>query len=398
MHANRNNVVWKWRIGLSILICLVVVIGVGLAPDGLTGITLLEACAHAQEQPRSTQRQALPRPDHIVIVIEENKGFYDVFTRECPPSSGKPCAPYLMSLAAQGTLFDRFFALHHPSLPNYIELFSGSNHGIIGDCCPLEKCQPQDTCLTACTATVSKPVLAGPSLAGVLLAKDKSLSAGSKPLTFAGYAEDLPKDKLACCSTKPGTYYARKHCPWLDFIDVPETNPDGTPTTRKFDRGFWAHRADIQRFSALPTISFLIPNLINDMHSLRNFAAHNKMQENRHSLKRNEILGREVHQGDVWLKTYLADYVGYAMKPENNSLLIITWDEDSAADGCKHPCPTFPPANRIPTIVVGAKVKSGYKSVVQYTHYNLLRTILDMYDLPHIGGSQQAEPITDIWK
>ncbi len=213
-----------------------------------------------------------------------------------------------------------------------------------------------------------------------------------------GYAEDLPQEKMACCSTEPASYYARKHCPWLDFLDVPETNPDGTSTTRKFDHDFWTHKEDVQRFSALPTISFVIPNLINDMHSLREHAPDKTWPEDHDSAKPKEILGTLVNQGDVWLREYLADYVEYVMKEENNSLLIITWDEDSAGKGCKHPCPTLPPENRIPTIFVGAKIKSGYRSSVQYTHYNLLRTILEMYDLALIGGSQRAEPITDIWK
>jgi phosphatidylinositol-3-phosphatase len=338
---------------------------------------------------------ALPRPDHIVIVIEENKGFHDVFSSECPPNSGKPCASYFRSLAAKGESLERFFAFHHPSQPNYIELFSGSNHGIIGDCCPLEKCQPQDNCNTDCTSPISQPVLKGPSFFGVLLEKNSSLPPNSKPLTFTGYAEDLPSEKLSCCSREPGSYYARKHSPWLDFLDVPETNPDGSPTTVKFDPEFWRHKEDTQRFSPLPTVSVVIPNLINDMHSLQEHAPRKTWLE---GSKRQEMLGRLVNQGDVWLRESLADYVEYVMKEENNSILIITWDEDSNGRGCKHPCPTVPPDNHIATIFVGAKVKSGYRSNVQYTHYNLLRTILDMYDLPLIGGSQRAEPITDIWK
>ena len=134
------------------------------------------------------------------------------------------------------------------------------------------------------------------------------------------------------------------------------------------------------------------------MHSLRDHAPLKTWLEDYGPAERQEILGKMVNRGDVWLRAYLADYVDYVMKEENNSLLIITWDEDSGGKGCKYPCPTSAPANHIPTIFVGAKVKSGYRSSIQYTHYNLLRTILYMYDLPLIGGSQQAEPITDIWK
>ena len=374
-----------------------IVIGLLLLPVTGSRIALFETSAYAQSGIEAKPRAALPRPDHIVIVIEENKGFHDVLASECPANSGIPCAPYLLSLAAKGASLDRFFGLHHPSQPNYIELFSGSNHGIIGDCCPLEKCQPQETCRTDCDSSPSKPVLVGPSLAGVLLDKGASLLP-NKPLTFVGYAEDLPDDKLACCSGQPGSYYARKHCPWLDFLDVPETNLDGTPTTLKFDPDFWTHKENIQRFATLPTISFVIPNLVNDMHSLREHAPHKTWPDDYHPTQRQGILGKLVNQGDVRLRTHLADYVDYVMKEENNSLLIITWDEDGGGKGCKHPCPTAAPSNHIPTIFVGAKVKSGYRSSIQCTHYNLLRTILDMYDLSLIGGSQQAEPITDIWK
>ena len=32
------------------------------------------------------------------------------------------------------------------------------------------------------------------------------------------------------------------------------------------------------------------------------------------------------------------------------------------------------------------------------THFNVLRTIEDMYKLPHLGNSSTATPITNVWK
>jgi acid phosphatase len=32
------------------------------------------------------------------------------------------------------------------------------------------------------------------------------------------------------------------------------------------------------------------------------------------------------------------------------------------------------------------------------SHYNVLRTIEDMYGLAHAGASASASPITDVWK
>ena len=61
----------------------------------------------------------LPIPDHVVIVIEDNKSFSDVI--------GSADAPYLNSLAMSGALLTEYYGLHHPSQPNYIELFAGAN-------------------------------------------------------------------------------------------------------------------------------------------------------------------------------------------------------------------------------------------------------------------------------
>src|SRR5262245_57648456 len=65
----------------------------------------------------------LPRPDHVVIVIEENHSFSQII--------GSPAAPYINSLAQQGALFTQSFATTHPSQPNYIQLFSGGTQGVI---------------------------------------------------------------------------------------------------------------------------------------------------------------------------------------------------------------------------------------------------------------------------
>jgi hypothetical protein len=71
----------------------------------------------------------LPVPSHIVIVIDENKSFGDVI-------GASPKAPFINSLAARGALLN-FFGLHHPSQPNYMELFAGQLLGVCADECPI---------------------------------------------------------------------------------------------------------------------------------------------------------------------------------------------------------------------------------------------------------------------
>jgi acid phosphatase len=89
-------------------------------------------------------------------------------------------------------------------------------------------------------------------------------------------------------------------------------------------------------------------------------------------------------QGDLWLKRNLDAYAHWAKK--NNSLLIITWDEDDGSEN-----------NHIPIIFIGPMVSPG-KYNTYMNHYTLLRTIAEMYDFPPIGQSAEALPIRVIWK
>ena len=131
-------------------------------------------------EPASAQTP-LPKPDHIVIVIEENHSFAQIID--------SPLAPYLNSLARKGALLTNSYGITHPSQPNYIALFAGSIEGVNGNTCPL--------------------ALTAPNLHSTLT------QAGQ---TFAGYAEDLPAVGAAECVAGP---YARKHNPWVNWQSSP---------------------------------------------------------------------------------------------------------------------------------------------------------------------------------
>src|SRR3954471_10519329 len=81
-----------------------------------------------------TLLRALPHPDHVVVVILENKSFGQII--------GNPAAPNINALAAEGAsvvnspsdpgaIMSGSHALRHPSQPNYLELFSGSHQGVL---------------------------------------------------------------------------------------------------------------------------------------------------------------------------------------------------------------------------------------------------------------------------
>jgi hypothetical protein len=254
-----------------------------------------------------TAATPLPRPDHVVVVMEENHSFASII--------GSSQAPFINSLVQQGALFTHSFAIEHPSQPNYLDLFSGSNRGVTSDNCP---------------QTFSTENLAS------------ELSAAGR--TFTGFSEDLPSAGSTVCTSGE---YARKHAPWINFTNV----------AAAANQPFTSFPTD---FTTLPTISFVIPNLLDDMHD------------------------GTISQGDAFLQQHLSSYIQFAQT--HNSLLIVTWDEDDNSA-----------SNQIPTIFVGPMVKQGQFSE-SINHFSILRTLEDMYGLTHAGSAANAAPITDVWQ
>jgi hypothetical protein len=248
----------------------------------------------------------VPRPDHVVVAVFENKKANSIL--------GSSQAPYINSLANAGAKFTQSFAIEHPSEPNYLDLFSGANQGVTDDSCPH----------TFGTANEGAQLIA----------------AG---LSFTGYSEDLPSAGSTVC-TSGG--YARKHNPWVNFSNVPAAS----------NQPFSAFPTD---FTQLPTVSWVVPNLCNDMHDCT------------------------VATGDAWLQNHLDAYAQWAKT--HNSLLIVTFDEDDGSAG-----------NNIATLFYGQQVKTGtYTEHVD--HFDMLRTLEDMYGLPYAGAAATSTPITDCW-
>ncbi|OBH78365.1 acid phosphatase [Mycobacterium scrofulaceum] len=162
--------------------------------------------------------------------------------------------------------------------------------------------------------------------------------------TFAGFAEGLPAVGSPACTAGK---YARKHVPWANFTNVPPAN----------SLPFSAF--PVGNYASLPTVSFVIPNNDDNMHD------------------------GSIAQADTWLNRQLSGYANWAVA--NNSLLIVTWDEDDNSS-----------RNQIPTIFYGAHVVPG-NYAERINHYNLLSTIEQMYGLPKTGYAAGAPPIADIW-
>lgn len=317
---------------------------------------------------------ALPRPDHVVVVIMENHSYNQII--------GNAQAPNINALAKAGALFvpdasdptasrSGSHAVRHPSQPNYLELYAGSNEGTVQDGYPGSTSEP----------FASAPPFNAPNLGAQLLAKG---------LTFATFSESLPAvgSDVEAFSTDPAkTQYERKHNPAVNWQakDAPannhlplDLNQPFFPLAGKANTGFPSD------FSKLPTVSIVVPNQQSDMHD------------------------GSVAEGDTWLKKNIIDtYLVWAKT--HNSLLIVTFDEDGDDT----------PSNLITTIFAGPMIKPGQYTELDLNlanpdvartapglitptgtamnHWNVLATIEEMYGLSHIGSAAGRPAVTDVF-
>lgn len=239
---------------------------------------------------------------------------------------GSTAAPYINHLSTIGANMVEYYGLTHPSQPNYIMLFSGDNQGE-----------------TTNNVPVGTP-FSTPNLGASLL---------NSGFTFAGYSEDLPA--IGSLVDVSGLY-ARKHSPWVHWQGT-GTNQIPASCNLTLDN----FPTD---YNLLPDVSFVIPNLNNAMHD-------------------GTDPGR-IELGDRFIYDYLSPYVTWAMN--NNSLLIVLFDEDD-----------YVSANHVPCIFVGPMVQPGQYFQNGYHHYDMLKTIEDMYGLPYAGNSAGAKTIEEIW-
>lgn len=267
----------------------------------------------------------LPKPDHIVVLILENHPLAQIINN--------PDAPYINTIINDPftAFFNSSYALTHPSQPNYLMLYSGFNQGVTDNATPV------NTPLTT------------PNLGASLIQNGYSFATYSEDLPYEGYLGDT------------NAYYVRKHNPcsnWQGTLPI-ALGTNGIPAS--CNKPFSDFPSN---FDSLPTISFVVPNLINDMHNTY-------------------WLPSCVQDGDAWVQTNLDDYIQWCKT--NNSLFILTFDEDD-----------YSASNHITTFFTGAMV---LHAAIQdsINHYSLLRTFEEMYSLPNSANTSLNDPILNCW-
>jgi hypothetical protein len=160
-------------------------------------------------------------PSKVAVIVLENRSYEQII--------GNPHAPYLNSLARRGALATNYYAITHPSLPNYLALTTGGHTGINTDCA---NCQSESR-----------------SLVNQLDAEH---------ISWRAYFENKPK-QLTSPYVK-GQAYNRHYNPFVytESINARDAGSDSTD--------FRGLARDLSA-GTLPQFSWIAPNIWHDGHT-----------------------------------------------------------------------------------------------------------------------------------
>ena len=213
----------------------------------------------SSSSPTSTPGQEV---DKLLVIVAENRNAADVVAQ----------MPFLRSQSDLYGAASNYYAITHPSLPNYLVMAGGSTFGVDDDEDP------------------DVHPLKGSSVFGQVFASGR---------TAKTYAEVMPRN---CALRNDGTYAVR-HNPWTYFADPAERAacqkfdvPSGSPSSGPL--------ADDIAGGQLPNFSLLIPDDCNNGHSC------------------------PIATTDRWLKSWLPSIEDGPDFQSGRLAILITWDED----------------------------------------------------------------------
>jgi phosphatidylinositol-3-phosphatase len=322
------------------------------------------------------RKRAMPPIRHVFVIVLENQGFDTTFNAHSR-------APYLAdTLRMAGAFLRQYHGIAHYSLGNYLAMISGV--------APTPKVQidcPQfDDFVETGIAPDGQPIGDGcvyPSHVSTIVNQLEK-----KNLTWGAFMEDMGEDPARESSTcahpaigspdltegaTPTDQYATKHNPFMYFhaiIDSASCQQNVVPLTKLEDA--------LKSVETTPNYTFISPNLCHDGHDRPC-----KNGEPGSLESANEFLRHWVPL-IVNSPAYRAD-----------GLLVINFDEALSIDAsacCNQPTgPNTPKpgvngpgGGRTGAVVLSRFIKPGTVSRVPYNHYSLLRTVEDVFGVPHL--------------
>ncbi|KIS66061.1 uncharacterized protein UMAG_05803 [Mycosarcoma maydis] len=255
--------------------------------------------------------------------------------------------PALQALLPDGVLFDNYYAVTHPSEPNYIASVAGDFFGLGDD-------------------TFNHIPL------NITTAFDLLDDGGKngKPISYACYQENMPYDGFTGFNyssknyVTPGapdyTYYVRKHnpCAIMDYISSNQSRAI-------YNRNFNDLAADIGN-DVMPQWNFITPNMVNDGHDTTAAFFSN------------------------WTSYFLTPMLKEPKFNNNRTLVLLTFDENDS----------YSAANRIFTIALGGAVPSSLKNTTDHTymtHYSALSSIEANWNLKSLGRGDTNKTMANVF-
>ena len=264
--------------------------------------------------------------NHVILIMMENKKYSDII--------GSSSAPYINQLANTYALATDWLPAQSNqdpcgcSLPQYIDLASGSDGGIVDDYSTTSGHQTSDS-----------------NIFSLMSAHGYS---------WKNYAESMPSN---CVTSDSGNYWVHHTMvPWFsDLNSVCAQNDVPLGNVASQSGNFYT---DLNS-NNLPNLAIISPNICDDMHTLCSGES------------------STVAAGDAWLKSFMPAIINSA--EFSSTIVIITWDNGS------------PLTTPVATVVVGPPTLVNYGHFSQaLSHYSFLATVEQLFNLGNLGRNDAA--------
>jgi phospholipase C len=321
---------------------------------------------------------AAPPPiRHVFIIVLENKGFNTTFGPSSP-------ATYLSkTLTAQGQLLRQYYGIGHASLPNYIAMVSGQGPNLEtqADCRVYTNVIPG-------TQTFFFDQTLGQGCVYPAETKTVADQLTAKGLKWKAYVQDIASpcrrpvlnSADGTLAARLGDQYATRHNPFIYFQSLLDSGDCAA-----HDVDLAQLQSDLANAATTPNYAFITPNLCEDGHDAPGVA------------------GRAG--GLVSADQFLQNWVPRILESPawaEGSLLIITFDEAEGFDAsaCCEEMPGLntaypggttlgPGGGRTGAVLISRFIQPGSINDTPYNHYAHLRSIEDLFALPHLGFAAQ---------
>ena len=332
---------------------------------------------------------------HVWVIELENQGYGQSF--------GTPSAdPYLArTLPRTGALLENYYAVAHSSAANYVAQISGQapDLGTQSDCPvwtpfpgdvvagPYHQILGEGCVYPAAVQTLGNQLsAAGSSWAAYLQdmgddpARDRTVGTARGPA--CGHPATWAFDRTH--HAEKGDQYAVRHDGFAFFRSVTGNNSFCDTHILSFRPLL----TDLAHARTTPAFSLIVPNLCDDGHDSPC------------------VTGAPggLAQADRFLSQWVPKIMA-APAYRDGGLIVITFDEGSDSSACcgetsglssAHPNVLAPGKNgpgggRVGAVLLSPLIRPGTVSTADYNHYSLLRTVEDIFGLPHLGDAAMPQ-------